>query len=74
MKNKLNKIKLRLVLTLLLFAVNGVSQTPPQPGGGVGRTTPGAPASPIDDYIFLLLPLAVVLITFFANKYRKQLN
>ncbi len=47
--------------------------TCPPGQGGAGGNNPGA-ASPIDDYLFLLIPLAVVMIIYFAKKYRKQLN
>lgn len=63
-------------LLLLLSIATGalfLAQPSTPPGGGVGGTTPGV-ASPIDDYIFLLLPIAVLLVIYFAVKYRKQLN
>ena len=65
--------KFSLLFCLLMGAMYfGQPSTPP--GGGAGGTTPGAQASPIDDYLFLLIPLAVVMIIYFAKKYRKQLN
>ncbi len=63
--------KLYLLLFLIPYSIAFAQPPQPPPGGG---TTPGAPASPIDDYIFLLIPLAIFMIVYFANKYRRQIN
>lgn len=49
---------------------------PPSPPGAPGDGlpgTPGAPASPIDLYIYLLAIMAMILIFYFARKYKKQI-
>ena len=52
----INKI-LFLLVNLIYFMYNAQPPVPPPggpPGGGGGGVTPGAPASPIDDYIIYL--------------------
>lgn len=44
----------------------------PTPPGGVGGGTPGAQASPIDMYVYVLGIVAVLLIVFFTKKYKSQ--
>lgn len=61
--------------------IQGPQQTPPTPnaigppGGSGGPWTPGAQASPIDNYTIYLIGLAIVVaIVYFAmNKYKKSL-
>lgn len=67
MKNINNK----LLSTFFLFAVLWVSaQVPPNPGdGSTGGSGTGAPASPIDMYVYALGIVAVIFIAFFTKKY-----
>ena len=62
-----------IIMSLLTYAQPGGSTGPPCPTGdcGVGGTNPGAPASPIDNYIYLLLIVAIVLIIYFIKKEAK---
>lgn len=46
---------------------------PTCPDTGAGGVGPGA-ATPIDNYIILLLVLAVSFVAYFAKKYKKQIN
>ena len=63
-----------LILTLFLIGVITLAQDDvPNPGGG-GTDGFGVPASPLDYYIYLLLPLAISLIVYIAYRYRKQLS
>ncbi len=63
----LNKIVLFACLIVGFFL--NAQETPPPPGGienkGVG---PGAPASPIDMYVYVLLIFAMILIYYTAKK------
>ena len=64
------------ILFLVLFCINFLAfaqDDVPNPGGSGGDGF-GVPASPIDDYLFLLIPIAVMFIIYFAKKYKKQLN
>lgn len=55
------------------FAVALINaQTVTNPGGGAGGTGPGAPAAPIDMYVYALSTIAVLFIVFFATKIKKQ--
>lgn len=49
---------------------------PPCPGcpddGGVGGVTPGAAASPIDMYVYVLGILAILLITYYSKKIQRK--
>ncbi|UMQ40036.1 signal peptidase [Chryseobacterium sp. Y16C] len=63
-----------LLFSGLLFAENEVP-TPPtaRPGGTGGDTgTPGAQASPIDMYVYVLAIVAILTIVYFAKKYKSQ--
>ena len=62
--------------TFLTFAQKTVLPPPPPDGTNYANRapTPGARPSPIDDYLFLLIPIAVMFIIYFAKKYKKQLN
>ncbi|GAB0156420.1 hypothetical protein CHRYSEOSP005_16850 [Chryseobacterium sp. Alg-005] len=46
------------------------AQTVTNPGGGV--VGPGAPASPIDMYVYALSAVAILFIVFFATKIKRQ--
>ncbi len=59
----------KLVSALFLLAVLLVNAQPPNPGGGGGGVGPGAPASPIDMYVYALGIIAVMFIAFFTKKY-----
>ena len=74
--NKISNFFATKLLYTLVFLTGVILNAQPAtpPGGGVGGTTPGVPASPIDDYLFLLIPIAVMFIIYFAKKYKKQLN
>ncbi|MCU7619152.1 hypothetical protein NZ698_18385 [Chryseobacterium sp. PBS4-4] len=43
----------------------------PQPGG-VGGNGYGRPASPIDTYVYILAIAAILMIFYFAKKYKTQ--
>lgn len=45
----------------------GGESIPPPPGSGGGPITPGAPASNVDMYLFLLLGFGVLLIVFITK-------
>ena len=70
-----NKI---LYLTMMLFCVLLNAQTteePCPPGvvcGGVGGNGYGSQASPIDMYIYVLATAAILMIVYFAKKYKTQ--
>lgn len=76
--NKISKFFATKLLYTLVFLTGVILNAQPAtpPGGGVGGTTPGVNnrTSPIDDYLFLLIPIAVMFIIYFAKKYKKQLN
>lgn len=58
-----------------LYAGNEVPQPPmmARPGGTGGSTgTPGVAASPIDMYVYVLVVAAVLMIAYFAKKYKTQ--
>lgn len=64
----------KLVSVLFLFAVLLVNAQPGGGppgggGGGGGGVGPGAPASPIDMYVYVLGIIAVMFIAFFTKKY-----
>ena len=65
--------KMNKILTLVfIFATLFANAQPPNPGGGVGGVGPGRPASPIDMYVYILAIAAILLIAFFAKKYKTQ--
>ncbi|WP_426275958.1 signal peptidase [Chryseobacterium sp. S-02] len=71
----MKKIYLKLVFPLcLLMHTIFYAQTPtnPNPPGSVGGSTPGAQASPIDMYVYVLGIVAMLLIVFFTKKYKSQ--
>lgn len=68
---KINKFILPSVLVFLSVFVYG------QPGGGTapgvpGATGPGKVASPIDMYVYILAIAAILMIVYFAKKYKTQ--
>lgn len=74
------KIYKKLSLALLLFVTSLIyaqSQPPTPaaggpPGGGTGGTGTGSQASPIDMYVYVLAIAAVLIIAYFAKKYKTQ--
>ncbi|HCA06792.1 MULTISPECIES: hypothetical protein [unclassified Chryseobacterium] len=62
----------KLVIALFLFGtflVKADDEVPPVPGGGgTGVVGPGAAASPIDMYVYLLSVVAIALIIFYTKK------
>lgn len=48
------------------------AQVVTNPGGGGGVVGPGAPASPVDMYIYALSGVAILFIVFFAKKIKRQ--
>ncbi len=47
------------------------SPEPPSPAGG-GGTTPGAPASPIDMYVYILAIAAILFIVLYAKRIHQK--
>ncbi|MDN3607366.1 signal peptidase [Kaistella yonginensis] len=45
---------------------------PPGGGGGTGGTTPGAVASPIDMYLYILAIAAILFIVLYAKKKQQK--
>ena len=71
MKNISNKLLLSLLT--LVFCVDFYKAPPPPPpvtipGGGGGAGTPGAPSSPIDMYLCVLVGVALLLAFVYAKK------
>lgn len=66
MKRITNKLILGL-LTAIIF-VDFYKAPPPPPNGGGGPSTPGAPSSPIDMYIYLLGFIAIILVSFYVRR------
>ncbi len=59
-------------LTVSAF-LSAQSSPPAPPGGGGGGVGPGAPASPIDMYVYVLGLVAVLLIAYYTKKVQKKL-
>ena len=71
-------IRLFLAAFILIMGVL-VNAQPPCPtcppgggGGGGGGTTPGAPASPIDMYVYILAFAAILFIVIYVKKMQKK--
>lgn len=60
----------KLVTLLFVFATLVINAQPPNPGGGTGPVGPGAPASPIDMYVYVLGIVAIGFIVYFTKKYK----
>lgn len=62
--------------TLFLLVVSLINaQLPNQPvtpGEGQGTTGSGAQSIPVDMYVYVLAAIAVILLVFFAKKYKSQ--
>lgn len=72
--NTLQKISLSfLFLSSLCFFAQGTPENPPPPGGGTGVTGTGsAPNVPIDMHLYLLVIVAILMIVYFARKFKTQ--
>jgi len=74
----MEKMKNSIVLfVMVLLSIFGQAQVPcptcPAGSGGVGGTNPGARQSvPIDMYIYVLAIAAILMIVYFAKKYKTQ--
>jgi hypothetical protein len=66
----------KLVLALFFFGallVKAADEIPPAPeDGGTGGVGPGAAASPIDMYVYVLSVVAIALILFYTKKLKSQ--
>lgn len=66
---KINKILTAVFIFVTLFT----SAQPVNPPGGGGTVGPGAqPTSPIDMYVYVLGIAAILMIVYFAKKYKTQ--
>ncbi|KQT21801.1 hypothetical protein ASG31_00180 [Chryseobacterium sp. Leaf404] len=62
-------------LALVLLSNFILAQTPQCPTcgtGGGGGTTPGKQSIPVDMYVYVLAAVAVMMVVFFAKKYKSQ--
>lgn len=66
-----NTIKLFLLVLLANTFSYVNAAPPPPPGPGTSTGTQGAPASPIDMYWLLLAAVGLVIIAFYAKKFKK---
>ena len=72
--NSINKILLFVFLTVGAFLSAQTQDGPPAPpGGGGGGVGPGAPASPIDAYVYVLGVVAVLFIAYYTKRASKKL-
>ena len=69
--NYISKILLFTFLTVGAFL--SAAEPPAPPGGGGGGVGPGAPASPIDAYVYVLGIVAVLFIAYFTKRASKKL-
>ncbi|KQS93708.1 hypothetical protein [Chryseobacterium sp. Leaf394] len=72
MKN-INKVLsvLFLMAISLVYGQEGLPE-PVDPGGGQGTGGTGAQSIPVDMYVYVLAVVAVMLLVFFAKKYKSQ--
>jgi len=70
--NYINKILLFAFLTVGAF-LSAQTGPPAPPGGGGGGVGPGAPASPIDAYVYVLGIVAVLFIAYYSKRASKKL-
>lgn len=71
----MNYINKTLLFTFLLAStfLSAQSGPPAPPGGGGGGVGPGAPASPIDMYVYVLGLIAILFIAYYSKKVQKKL-
>lgn len=79
MENEKNILRILILIYLFLggFLFAEEVPAPPsvmgRPGGSGGDTgTPGAQSIPVDMYVYVLAVAAIMLIAFFARKYKTQ--
>lgn len=72
MKNTINKLILSISFFLgLVLTMAQLAPAPPKPGaGGIG----GMPETPIDNYLYILIILAVMILFFYKNKLKSLKN
>ena len=63
-----------LVMTTTFYKAEEILNNMPEPPGapGGGGTGPGAPASPIDMYVYILAIAAILFIVLYAKKMNKK--
>jgi len=69
-------MKLYNKIIFILFLGAGLflrAEEPPLPPGGGGGVGPGAPASPVDMYVYVLAIVALALIAYYQRKIQKNL-
>lgn len=69
-------MKLLNKLLFFLFLAVGTfykAEDPPSPPGGGGGVGPGTPASPVDMYIYVLVIAAMLIMSYYHYKTRKNL-
>ena len=59
------------ILTFLIPVVNIFAQVPPPPDQGEDAGGPGAPSTPIDQYVFVLLTMVLILTAYYVWNQRK---
>lgn len=64
--------KVFLVLSILCISFVNAQNTPGAPCGIDGFPPCERPASPIDMYIYVLVAVALLIIAYFAKKYKTQ--
>lgn len=70
MKNRL----ITSLLVLLLPVITVFAQVPPPPDQGEDALGPGAPDNPIDQYLLILLVVAVFMIGYFVLHQRRLIS
>lgn len=68
------KILLNKILPLVIFVIYGISSAQNTPGVPCfpGDPCNNKPASPIDMYVYVLAIVAILIIAYFAKKYKTQ--
>ncbi|MBD8083358.1 signal peptidase [Chryseobacterium caseinilyticum] len=72
MRNINKLFSLLFILSTSVFYAQGLPTTPVTPGEGEGTTGTGAQSIPVDMYVYVLAAVAVMLLVFFAKKYKSQ--
>lgn len=75
MKNTINKLILSISFFLgLVLTMAQLAPAPPKPdAGGIGGM-PDPPTTPIDNYLYILIILAVMVLFFYKNKIKSLKN